>query len=349
MHNTLFLMTILFIMCSSAFSQDDPFEGINTVPKYDFKYDKDLSLLCSKILEYSYIEYQIELEDYCSKYGISIIKKNTKKKGLDKKIEDIKHLIKNFDNKKEMIDFSPQYLIASQTIVIQEQVKNLILIAFSGTQRKRDVLIDAMIKPHSLDNGVMVHSGFWKYVEAFKKEESNIFIQDVVSKKELSLKQLIEYPENSVFLITGHSLGGAVATLYATDLYNRNIVPLVYTFGAPGVGNEKFVENYNQKFPLHRVVIKYDMIPNSTVLDEDIADTIKIKDHPTREALARIALKIALDRIRQHHRVKKYIYFHIGTERIYGEDITPQELTKEKLLELHDLKTYIEKIEESEK
>ena len=89
---------------------------------------------------------------------------------------------------------------------------------------------------------VYVHSGFKTQYDSIRDQ----VFQFVAEKFKLyKPKQL---------LITGHSLGGALATLCALD-FRLNPVPnyqptiKVITFGAPQVGNEKFVEIFNQNVP----------------------------------------------------------------------------------------------------
>lgn len=66
-------------------------------------------------------------------------------------------------------------------------------------------------------------------------------------------------------LFTGHSLGGALATLASFSivetLVQRNVLArdraLVYTFGAPRVGNEAFVDEYMRRAPVtYRVTVR---------------------------------------------------------------------------------------------
>jgi triacylglycerol lipase len=53
--------------------------------------------------------------------------------------------------------------------------------------------------------------------------------------------------------ICGHSLGGAMASITATDLINSKIcVPTVFTFGEPRSGSRKYVENFT--YPHYRFV-----------------------------------------------------------------------------------------------
>ncbi|NJM96153.1 MAG: lipase family protein [Phormidesmis sp. RL_2_1] len=64
--------------------------------------------------------------------------------------------------------------------------------------------------------------------------------------------------------ITGHSLGGALATLCAIDIqynFGDRVAVEAYTFGSPRVGNGAFVESYNRRIPnTWRVVNGWDAI-----------------------------------------------------------------------------------------
>jgi triacylglycerol lipase len=66
--------------------------------------------------------------------------------------------------------------------------------------------------------------------------------------------------------VTGHSLGGALATLCAVDVqYNfSNQVKAIdiYTFGSPRVGNTGFRESFNERVPnSYRFVYGMDIVP----------------------------------------------------------------------------------------
>lgn len=69
------------------------------------------------------------------------------------------------------------------------------------------------------------------------------------------IKTIKETFENSDFriVLTGHSLGGSVASLAAFDIAKHcEMTPCsmsVYTFGAPRCGNHAFVSEYNAAVP----------------------------------------------------------------------------------------------------
>lgn len=92
------------------------------------------------------------------------------------------------------------------------------------------------------DSGASVHSGFTLAL-AFFHQHANEAIQKEINK---GAKQIF---------ITGHSQGGALASIYTSYLYyekNRlgweNIPIKTYTYAAPMVGNKYFANEYNREF-----------------------------------------------------------------------------------------------------
>lgn len=78
------------------------------------------------------------------------------------------------------------------------------------------------------------------------------------------IKRLIDEKARPVFL-TGHSLGGALATICSLDVWIKLRISrrqiFVSTFGSPRVGNEAFRRIYNSVIALHwRIVVDPDMI-----------------------------------------------------------------------------------------
>ncbi len=77
--------------------------------------------------------------------------------------------------------------------------------------------------------------------------------------------QLAAYPSYSV-VATGHSLGGALATLFVSDIVDRvvNASSLTaYTYGQPRVGDKTFADDFDQRFGNFWRVINYaDRVPH---------------------------------------------------------------------------------------
>ena len=105
---------------------------------------------------------------------------------------------------------------------------------------------------------VRVHRGFY---QAWTDQGFN---QRIV-KRVGELMASMQGPEAPRLLLTGHSLGGALATLCAHDLrttYKQQELT-VYTFGEPRVGNRAFAIEYNGLVPAHFAVIN-DQVPSIT-------------------------------------------------------------------------------------
>jgi hypothetical protein len=127
------------------------------------------------------------------------------------------------------------------------------VIAVKGTASFEDMLADACIVQSTFLGKYPVHTGFreefdcvWPAVKAYV--ESN--------------------PARPLF-VTGHSLGGAIATLLALALkkeLGRDVT--LATFGSPRVGDKSFTREFDRDVPLSvRVVRDFDLVPRVPTAD----------------------------------------------------------------------------------
>jgi triacylglycerol lipase len=82
----------------------------------------------------------------------------------------------------------------------------------------------------------------------------------------LSTIQQINTDKKKLIIISGHSIGAAVATLVAVDLAQSGYTNIVvYTFACPRIGDNTFktIVDDTLKLPVYRVVNISDLIPNS--------------------------------------------------------------------------------------
>ena len=114
------------------------------------------------------------------------------------------------------------YLLANEKTAI---------IVFRGTEpkQKSDIWADIKAWKRQSETKGSVHAGFkgevdklWNGVQTFIRDNQD---------KEL--------------FITGHSLGGAMATIAASRIQNNPDFKKVYTYGAPRVGDRRFVLSCN--------------------------------------------------------------------------------------------------------
>lgn len=107
-----------------------------------------------------------------------------------------------------------------------------IYVVFRGTHSVGDVNVDLQMEqvPYSSYpdcTACTVHKGFLAAEQAV--------IEDVMA----AVWRLVNRTRYGLS-ITGHSLGGALAHLTALDFIREGIIPSVYTFGQPRVGNVEF-------------------------------------------------------------------------------------------------------------
>lgn len=121
-----------------------------------------------------------------------------------------------------------------------------LVLSFRGTEAKsiKDIKADARAKLVACDSGGKVHFGF---KHAYGKV--GLKIQDEIN--------LTKYSGKPLF-ITGHSLGGALATIAAKKLSHEAGIAACYTFGSPRVGNEDWI--WGIKTSLYRLVNAADCV-----------------------------------------------------------------------------------------
>lgn len=107
-----------------------------------------------------------------------------------------------------------------------------VLFAFRGTKGIKDLLTNADIRQgvHHVVNGqpMYAHKGF---IEQYNSVEKSI------------MKVVEENPGEREYVFTGHSLGGALATLAASKISLETAAEIkLHTFGSPRVGCEGFAD-----------------------------------------------------------------------------------------------------------
>ena len=123
----------------------------------------------------------------------------------------------------------------------------LTVLAFRGTEADRigDIKADAKAKQTTCPTGGLVHSGFKGQYDDVEYEVEAVLDRLTVQGKPL--------------FITGHSLGGAVASMATRRLNAERQIAACYTYGSPRVGTEDWVGRV--KTPIYRIVNSADPVP----------------------------------------------------------------------------------------
>lgn len=111
--------------------------------------------------------------------------------------------------------------------------------------------LNAQRQPYPGLRGATVHKGFY-----------NAYLS-VARQVNLAAKSLLANCQNCHVYVTGHSLGGAIATLAAADLYSLTPDLTLYTFGSPRVGDQTFATYFDKIVPdTFRIVNNNDLVPH---------------------------------------------------------------------------------------
>ncbi|KAE8100160.1 hypothetical protein FH972_018085 [Carpinus fangiana] len=181
--------------------------------------------------------------------------------------------------------------ISTQAMMFQDTraQPNLIVVAFRGTSPFDPVAwqTDVDLSWFKLEGVGKIHGGFMKALGLQKEKGWPKEIQQGSKQPQYAyyvirqrLREILEKNENAKFILTGHSLGGALAILFVTVLAMHeeelllNRLEGVHTFGQPRVGDKQLgdymkekMEEYDVKYL--RYVYCNDLVPRIPYDDQD--------------------------------------------------------------------------------
>ncbi|XP_037038368.1 lipase-like [Bradysia coprophila] len=143
-------------------------------------------------------------------------------------------------------------------LVTLSEDREEIVVTFRGTANVWNVVLDALLilgRDSNTPKQVKIHRGF--YIATMS------LYDDVVE----TVADLLNENPGFKVVLTGHSLGGAMARITYFFFADRNLFPGVefelYTYGEPRVGNKYFAEFMNcQPITTARVVARADLFPH---------------------------------------------------------------------------------------
>ncbi|XP_052200854.1 triacylglycerol lipase OBL1-like [Diospyros lotus] len=170
---------------------------------------------------------------------------------------------------------------STTAILFKDNTSNLMVVAFRGTEpfNADQWRTNVDFSWYELQGAGKIHGGFMKALglqrrtgwpkEIGAPSGTPPFAYYTLREK---LRDLTREDEGAKFIVTGHSLGGALAILFGAVLVLHEEAELlerlegVYTFGQPRVGNEQFGEFMKEKLRLHdvkymRYVYSNDVVP----------------------------------------------------------------------------------------
>jgi predicted lipase len=138
------------------------------------------------------------------------------------------------------------------TLVFYSQSLNTLIISFAGSKNIEDWItdLDYETKKPSFtnDESIKAHSGMLTMYEGIR-DKIRLVIDDTCN-------------ENTMVVITGHSLGAGLASICFYDVVENNFIKnrLLYTFASPRIGNPQFAEKINATNNAYRVANMEDIV-----------------------------------------------------------------------------------------
>ena len=227
------------------------------VPSYRQAYSDRIAWLMAYMAELAYVKYDQPSAD--SDLAVELLSralKRTKRRSVDKIIAAIRQRY-DYDHEEQKRVLARSLRQINWTLLDTFTTKGkqgfvaysdrFATLAFRGTEadRIRDIKADAKATQTACPTGGRVHSGFKEQYDDVAIRVEDLLDQDGAKGKPL--------------FITGHSLGGAVATIAARRLTAEHRVAACYTFGSPRVGTEHWVSQI--KTPIYRIVNSADPVP----------------------------------------------------------------------------------------
>lgn len=171
----------------------------------------------------------------------------------------MKLLMTFFKSKISLVDLQFMYL----SKVDKKTGENLVVIVFRGSQEPSDWMTNFDFKSEKFEGHGKVHKGFNHALKLFFKTIRQRNLREITLPTTL-LDDIKNINKNSKIILTGHSLGGSLATLAGCLLHEKGVKKEnleVYTFGAPPIGTKEFVDYYHDKINLFRLVNTGDVVP----------------------------------------------------------------------------------------
>ncbi|KAH0544741.1 hypothetical protein FGG08_001108 [Glutinoglossum americanum] len=157
-----------------------------------------------------------------------------------------------------LTEFTDSGITGVTGFVAADATNNLVVVSFRGSVSANNWIIDFLVDlvDTGLCSGCKAHTGFWISWAAARNQVLNAITTG------MNL-----YPGYQL-VVTGHSLGAAIATLAAAELRNSGHTVALYNYGSPKVGNDALaVHVTNQPGGNFRVTHTDDPAPRFPLLN----------------------------------------------------------------------------------
>lgn len=222
------------------------------LPTYREAYSDRTCFLCACLSELVYLKFNKPIIDPSNKDLVNKVSKlvGEKKSNTLLKLFDLLSYDNNEEKEKlikelNLLNLKIKKLFdkeGTQAMIVSSN--DFYFLVFRGTEPTsiKDIKADLKAKQIKCDSNGKIHQGFNEAFNVIRDE-----VQGYIDKN----------CQDKPLLITGHSLGGALATV-ATKKLNHNQMAACYTFGSPRVGDEDWMLGI--KTPVYRIVNSADPV-----------------------------------------------------------------------------------------
>ena len=140
------------------------------------------------------------------------------------KKEDLSPRTKLFVNRYELVKHIPNQKSGFSSSVFYDTAKSNYIIGFRGTEMKGNDFLD--------DGFMAITSRAIMQISALKSLQSSMV--EAINSHSLNLNSVDGEDKNSLVILSGHSLGGHLAQIYAITFKDSGVKEL-YTYNAPGI------------------------------------------------------------------------------------------------------------------
>ena len=144
----------------------------------------------------------------------------------------------------------------TQVALLEDPKTQCGYVVFRGSNADRDWLTNLDFSRWSAVTGAVLDDKQLDYPDVYGTSSSGVKMHKGFTKAYLSARSeihaIVQRSTAKHWIVTGHSLGGALAKLCAVDLqynFSPKISVAMCAFGAPRVGNTAFAESYNRRVP----------------------------------------------------------------------------------------------------
>jgi hypothetical protein len=155
----------------------------------------------------------------------------------------------------EVVLFVDDRSTGLQAGITKSSKQQRICVVFRGSEERLDWYHNSLFQKRRVDRvGSYVHTGFYKQLH---DNHSYDKLTEVLR------REMEAHPHYEVFVM-GHSLGGALATLYGYHISKQTPRPItIISFASPRIGNYQFKKEFERCSNLHhyRFTNKRDIVP----------------------------------------------------------------------------------------